>query len=141
MYNKIMAIFFFIKGKDRLSHSDDLTALEYLKKATSYKKKYDIYTYKGLAEFNLNDYENSILSYQFALQLLESDKKLNLDEKNYLFKFILEDLIKALKILNINNNLREYEKKLNELVFNTKNIRKSFFDDFPLVYEKRRNRK
>lgn len=133
MYKKIMAVYFFIKGKDKLSHSDDLTALEYLKKATNYKKEYDIYIYKGLAEFNLNDYENSILSYQFALQLLKSDKKLNLDEKNYLSKFILEDLIKALRILDINNNINEYQKELNKLVFNTKNIRKRFFEDFPLI--------
>jgi len=131
---KVFASYYFIKGKKKLNKSNDIEALEYFKKAIKYEKEYDILIYKGFAEFSLSSYEDSIMSYQLALQLIESNEKLNFDEKNYLTKYILDDLIKALELLGkINDSLYKYKNIYKNLKFNIKNININILDDFPNV--------
>lgn len=64
--------------------------------------------------------------------LSKSNKKLNFDEKSYLTKYVLEDLIKALELLGkINDSLYNYRNIYKNLKFNIKNI--NILNDFPNI--------
>ena len=134
---KIISSYYVVKAKDLLSKKNDIDALYYLNKASKIETKYDIYIYKALAEFLLNKYENALLSYQYALKLIEQDKNLNLDEREYLKKFVVEDILSILTILNKRDNYNEYLTIFKNITFNKDNIRTKFFKDFPINNEKK----
>lgn len=123
-------------GRNKLSEYNNLEALEYLKTAAKhcidYDFTYDIFIYKGFAEFQLYDFELSIMSYQYALQLVKANKKLNDDEKKYLMKYILEDLIDALKIMKLYNNLDKYEEIYRNITYDKNNIKSRILKKFPM---------
>lgn len=130
--NRIIASFFLTKGKSSLSRGDMLSALNFFKKCEKYEQSYDIFIYKGVAEFFLKEIENSIISLQYALQLVENNTKLTENEKSYLKYYTLDFLIKSLKIMGTNKNLEQYEKNFKRLVFDKKQVRKRFLEWFPI---------
>ncbi len=123
-----------MKGKYELINNHFIDAFHYFNKAVNYKAKdYELYIYKGLTEFMLGKFENSLISYQYALQLFETTKNLNEDEKNYLKIYIFKDILNLFKILKIENkNLYIYKILYKDLKYDRKNIRHRFFYDFPL---------
>ena len=131
---RVKYLYHFIKGKHYLIKEDALRGfLEFnLAQKYQFNEDFELYIYKGLSEFLLKKFENSIMSFQYALKLVENSKKLNIDEKNYLKKYIIDNILDLLKILENSENIKRYSKIYKELDFNVKNIRKRFFYDFPL---------
>jgi len=133
IFNKIKYAYHFIKGKDYLSKKNIVDALKEFNIAKKYNTNdYELFIYKGLAELLFKEFESSLMSYQYALKLVEKNKKLNTDEKNYLKKYILEDILFILNVLNKKDNFDEYLNLFNEIKFDRNKIRSKFFKDFPL---------
>jgi len=133
-YKKILYIYYFIKAKEYLFDENILEALEAFSRAEKYyNDDYQLYIYKGLCEFLLKLFDDSLLSFQKALKMVHADKKLSSDEKNYLKKFIIEHLLDILRILRCpTHNYDEYKNVYNGLKFNKNRINKNLFYDFPL---------
>lgn len=133
IWDKIKFSYFFVKGSRLLSKENIIEALVYFTKASKCEyRDYNLYAYKGLCEFLLHKYENSIWSYQMALQLIENKQRLNIDEKEYLKHYVLRNLILALDILNKNENIDEYQLILKNSFFDIAKVRDRYIEDFPL---------
>jgi len=131
--SKSLYIYNYFKAKKCLIKKDFLCAYENFVKAEKYNDKdYSLYIYKGISEFFLKEFESSLYTLQRALLIIESNKKLNKDEKNYLKKYLFGYIIDILKILNKEESLNEYLKIYKKLKFDRKNINKNFFYDYPL---------
>jgi len=121
-----------MKAKRCLIREDILCALNMFSKAKKYySNDYQLYIYKGLSEFLLKLFDNSLFSFQEALVMIDANKKLSLDEKNYLKKYIIEHLLDVLRILEHSSNYDNYKNIYNGLNFNKSKINKKFFYDFP----------
>jgi len=83
-------------------------------------------------QFLLKDFENSIITYQYALQLVDKSKKLNQDERAYLKEYILDRLITALNIIHHYENIEKYTKKAKELSWDRDNVQKRIVENFPM---------
>ena len=133
MFDKIKASYYLVKGTNKLAENNDIEALEYFNKAKSFESEYDIYIHKGYAEFNLYEFDSCIISYQFALQMIKDNKKLNIDEKNYLRCYVLKDLIDAFNRLKLFNKIEEYHQMYKDSIYDRKNISNRLLRNFPMT--------
>ena len=132
IFNKFKYVYHFIQGKNYLSEKNIVDALCEFNIAKIYNDNdYELYIYKGLSEFLLKEFENAMITYQYALNLIDKNKKLNFDAKQYLKKYILEDLLQIFQILQKYENIEKYSKLYNNLKFNKNNIKEKIFKDFP----------
>ncbi len=129
---KIISIYFCVKGKSCLSNHNFVDALIFFQKAEKYMCIYDVMIYKGVAEFFLGKIDNSIISLQYALQLVQEDKKLTKNEKIYLQYYILEILLDSLKTKDECQNIKDYEEKFKNLKFKKNLVRKRLLNWFPI---------
>jgi len=130
--NKIVSSYFLVKAKTALSNRDNLLALELVKKAEQYDESYDVYIYKGLSEFLLKEFDNSVVSLQYGIQLIKSNQKLTFDEKKYLEYYTLDILLENLNIIKKYENIEKYESYFRNLKFDKKKVRKRILKWFPL---------
>ena len=134
MINRLRAAFYWTKGKFFFEEDNVVEALDYFRKAEkcSAEPFCDLYAHIGRCELLLSDVENSIVSNQYALSLIDSTKNYNKDEKNYMKKYVLENLVLGLRHLNQTQNLKEYESMLQSIDYDEGNIKESMFFEFIL---------
>jgi len=131
-FKNALSIYYHIKGREKLSEKNGLEALEFFRKAEKYEINFELLIHKGLAEFLLGMFDNSVMTLQHALRLVRENTKINDDEKKYLKYYILDILITNLNILHKYENLNEYTRLFKQLSFNKTKIRTRFLSDFPI---------
>ena len=129
---KIKYAYHFVKGKNFLIENDILNALKEFNLATKYNSDdYELYIYKALSEFLMKEFDNAMMTYQYSLNLVEENYKLNIDEKQYLKTYILDDLLQIFYILKKFENISKYISLYKECSFDIKNIQANILENFP----------
>ena len=132
---KIIWLYYFVRGILKYINGYYIESLNYFNEAYKYYKNWNIVLHKALSEFFVEEYELAIFSFQESLQLVEESKKLNIDEKNYLRRYILSYLIKLLHLYGLYNNYEKYILMNKKSTYNKSNVRKSLLKSFYLEDE------
>ena len=135
LLKKIIWIYYFIRGGLKYTNGYYVESLNYFNEAYKYYKDWNIVLHKALSEFFVKEYELATFSFQEALQLVEENKKLNIDEKNYLRRYILSYLLRLLDLYELYNNYEKYILMNKKSTYNKSNVRKFLLKSFYLEDE------
>ena len=134
IYRKIMYILFFLKGRNYFLKTNFIDSLKYFTQAEKYyAEDYQLYIYKGLNEFFIKLFDNALISFQKALGMIDSSQKLNLDEKKYLKKYIIEYILISSTVVESFSNYDKYKNIYYNLEYKKDNINKNLLLDFPIT--------
>ena len=126
--NKIYFIIFYILGIIKYYNDNYYDAYNYFKKAVKYyQKDFEAYFLMGECAFFLKDFEMALEYFIISKQLL-TKSSFNNDEKIYIKKIILKELIQLSLILDKMELYEKYKNIYNSITFNKNNISKFLID-------------
>jgi len=128
-----MYIFFFLKGRHYFLKTNFIDSLKYFTQAEKYyTEDYQLYVYKGLNEFFIKLFDNALISFQKALSMIDANQKLNIDEKKYLKKYIIEYILISSTVVESFSSYGRYKNIYYNLEYKKDNINKNLLLDFPI---------